>query len=332
MGRVPRIEYKGAVYHVMARGNRGESIFSGDRDHKMFLDTLSEACGRTGWRVHAFVLMKNHYHLLIETPEANLVDGMRWLQGTYTKRFNIRHNQVGHLFQGRYKALVVDPAGDYFSTLSNYIHLNPARAKCFDLERETLETYPWSSYFLYLHPTKRPDWIFVDRTLGCLALLDTPTGLKTYSEIMQKRVVEISCSDNPWEADKRWEGIRKGWCVGSEEFRNRMVEALDNVLKERRRDSFVGIETQKHDVLEAQRLLDKGLLTFKLSKSDLKELKKSDPHKKTIAWFIRKNTSVRNEWITKSLQMGCVSNLSQFVRDVEKTERGLLFDLKNTLK
>ena len=107
MARKPRVEFEGAVYHVMCRGNRQEDIFWGDRDCEMFLDTLGEACGRCGWKAHAFALMGNHYHLLLETPEANLVDGMRWFQGTYTQRFNARHNVWGHLFQGRYKALLV---------------------------------------------------------------------------------------------------------------------------------------------------------------------------------------------------------------------------------
>lgn len=332
MGRVPRIEYGGAVYHVMCRGDRGEPVFLDDRDHEIFLDTLAEACDRTGWRIHAFVLMGNHYHLLLETPEANLVDGMRWLQGTYTKRFNIRHKQFGHLFQGRYKALVVDPSGDYFSTLSSYIHLNPARARCFDLEKEMLEDFPWSSYLLYLQPSKRPDWLSVDRTLGNLGLVDDAAGRDAYRETMQKRVVEIACSENPWEADERWAGIRQGWCLGSEDFRAKMVEALDNVLKDGRRDSFLGEETRKHDTLEAQRLLERGLARFRITPSDLARLRKSDPHKKAMAWLIRKNTSVRNEWIARSLHMGSVSNMSQFVREVEEAREGHLFDLKETLK
>ena len=88
MPRKPRIEYKGAVYHVMSRGNRGEAIFRDDSDHETFLETLGQACGRAGWLIHAYVLMGNHYHLLLETPQANLVVGMRWLQSTYTQRFN----------------------------------------------------------------------------------------------------------------------------------------------------------------------------------------------------------------------------------------------------
>src|SRR5438552_19078513 len=129
MARGIRIEYPGAFYHVMARGNRRERIFRDDDDRRFFCETLGEACERTGWRVHAWVLMNNHYHLLLETPEANLVAGMQWLQGTYTQRCNARHQVRGHLFQGRYKAVPVEAGTDtYFQVVSTYIHLNPARA------------------------------------------------------------------------------------------------------------------------------------------------------------------------------------------------------------
>ena len=101
MARSVRVQYAGAVYHVMCRGDRREEIFRDDADRRMFLETLGEACGRSGFRVHAYELMPNHYHLLVETPEPNLVDGMRWFQGTYTQRFNSRHRVSGHLFQGR---------------------------------------------------------------------------------------------------------------------------------------------------------------------------------------------------------------------------------------
>ncbi len=143
MARKPRIEYAGAVYHVMSRGDRQNDIFRDDRDRRVFLDTLSEACSRQGWFVHAYVLMGNHYHLLLETPEPNLVVGMTWLQGTYTQRFNSRHKEWGHLFQGRYKALVVQSdRGDYFSTVAAYIHLNPVRSRLMDFGIHELSDYP----------------------------------------------------------------------------------------------------------------------------------------------------------------------------------------------
>ena len=174
MGRVPRIEFEGALYHVMSRGNRQEDIFLNDGDYRLFMDVLDEACARTGWRIHAFVLMRNHYHFLLETPEPNLVDGMRRLQGTYTKRFNVRHKLWGHLFQGRYKALVIDPQQDYFKTVGNYIHLNPARAHCFDPKSQLLQDFKWSSYPLYLSKELRPAWLDVSRLLGAHGLEDGP--------------------------------------------------------------------------------------------------------------------------------------------------------------
>jgi putative transposase len=119
MPRQPRIEYAGAVYHVMCRGDRGEDVYADVEDRHCFLATLATACMRTGWRVHAYVLMGNHYHLLLETPEANLVAGMRWLQGTYTQRYNLRHGVGGHLFQGRYKALLVESGSEVVN--DNYI-------------------------------------------------------------------------------------------------------------------------------------------------------------------------------------------------------------------
>ena len=123
MARALRIEYPGAVYHIMARGNQGRSIFADDKDRQRFLDTLAQACEKTGWHVDAFVLMGNHYHLPAETPEGNLVAGMKWLQSTYTQRYNSRHEIFGHLFRGRYKAVVIDGnSPGYFVTVSTYIH------------------------------------------------------------------------------------------------------------------------------------------------------------------------------------------------------------------
>ncbi|MDZ8118760.1 transposase [Pontiella agarivorans] len=332
MGRCPRIEYEGAVYHVMSRGNRQEPVFRTDRDHEVFLDTLGEACDRCGWRVHAFVLMGNHYHLLIETPEANLVDGMRRLQGTYTKRFNLRHQLWGHLFQGRYKALVVDPAGDYFSTVASYIHLNPARAKCFDLEKGCLEDYAWSSYPLYMNPSRRPEWLRVERTLGNLGLSDDRAGLKEYSRIMQKRVLEIACSANPGEVDERWALIRKGWAFGGDNFRSQLQEVLDGVMDGNRRESYSGEPVKKHDEREAERLLAEGLRRLKVDDADLALLKKGDNRKKVVAWIIRKKTSVKNEWIVQRLHMGRASNLSRYVKDVDEAKEGELWELNEMMK
>ena len=147
MARSLRVEYPGAYYHVMARGNRREDIFLDDNDRGFFLQAVSEACAQTGWLVHAWVLMSNHYHLCIETPEANLVEGMKWLQNTYTRRFNVRHRAWGRVFGDRYKAVVVEgELPEYYGSLVDYIHLNPVRAGVVSGERgESVLDYPWSS-------------------------------------------------------------------------------------------------------------------------------------------------------------------------------------------
>jgi len=130
MARKLRVEYPWAIYHVMNRGDRREPIFKDDADRERFVETLGEACAKTGWQVHAYVLMPNHFHLVVETPQPNLVVGMKWFLGTYTSRFNRRHKLFGHLFSGRYKSLIVDGSGTgYLKSVGDYVHLNPARAK-----------------------------------------------------------------------------------------------------------------------------------------------------------------------------------------------------------
>lgn len=322
MPRKPRIEYPGAVYHVMSRGNRQEAIYRDDRDCATFIDTLGEACEKTGWRIHAFVLMGNHYHLLLETPEANLVAGMKWLQGTYTQRFNARHRLGGHLLQGRYKAVVVESSNSgYFSTVGSYIHLNPARAGLLDSASGKLAGYRWSSFPLYLYPSKRPDWLAVDRVLGELGVQDDPKGLRWYRQYMKKRVAEVVSSANPADADEDWERIRDGWYLGSAEFRDELLDRLDGVLKGVKRNSLAGDEMRRHDEAEAERFLRKGLDALGIQNCDLSDMQKGAPEKAVLAWYLRKNTTVGRAWIVGRLIMGDESRITKLVRTVEKNAR-----------
>ena len=141
------MENEGAIYHVMNRGDSREPIFREDSDRLLFLETLGEACAKTDWQVHAYCLMSNHFHLVIETPQANLVAGTKWFLGVYTSRFNRKHKLFGHLFSGRYKALIVDGSGSgYLRTVCDYVHLNPVRAKLLG-KQDKLRAYPWREIF-----------------------------------------------------------------------------------------------------------------------------------------------------------------------------------------
>jgi putative transposase len=330
MARKPRAEYEGATYHVMCRGNHQEAVFKDAKDHERFLETLGEVAERTGWLIHAFVLMGNHYHLLLETPEPNLVDGMQWLQSTYTQRFNARHSVWGHLFQGRYKALPVD-AGEYFRTVADYIHLNPARAHAFDLENGVLTDFKWSSYIGMMRPTERPDFLRVNRVLASHGLADDASGRSRYCNYMKRRILEIRNSRDPKDVDEQWSKIRRGWAFGSEEFQMKVQDVLEGSISGKRRASFMGEEIRRYDELVAERLFQQGLALCGLAEDDLVSLKKGDDRKKVIAWSLRKKTSVRVEWITQRLKMGVTSNFSRYIREVEESKEGLLWELKNRM-
>lgn len=308
MARKGRIEFAGAVYHLLDRGDRREPIVRGEVDRSAFVRTLGEACERTGWRLHAFVLMSNHYHLLIETPQPNLVAGMRWFQTTWTVRFNRFHQLSGHLFQGRYKAVMVDPeAGEYFATLSDYIHLNPVRAGLIGLT-DKLFSYRWSSYPWYATTAGRPPWFEPMRVLAELGWDDTKAGRRAYAERMRARAVEERIARTGGAADE----IRRGWCLGSQSFRERMLGLLERGNErpptERELDACL---RRSHGEEQAAKLLGRGLSACGLAEGDLAALKKNDPRKVAIATLIRRRTTVPNQWIARELHLGHVSRVSR---------------------
>ena len=159
MARPPRIEYPGAFIHIINRGNGGENIFIIDRDREKFLGYVETAVDRYQIKIHTYCLMTNHYHLLVETPHPNLSPALKWINGSYVTYFNRKRQRPGHLFQGRYKSILID-ADAYLKPLSRYIHLNPVRAKMV----EKPGAYPWSSYPAFMvrrNPAtcSIPDWL-----------------------------------------------------------------------------------------------------------------------------------------------------------------------------
>lgn len=179
MARPLRISFPGAFYHVTARGNEQKDIFKSRRDREKFLEYLASATERYGALIHVYCLMSNHYHLLLETPAGNLSQIMRHINGAYTTYFNVKRKRSGHLFQGRYKAILVE-VDEYAAELSRYMHLNPVRVGMATKPDE----YTWSSYRSYIGEENDPQWLYRDFILGCFGK-NTATAMKKYRTFVE---------------------------------------------------------------------------------------------------------------------------------------------------
>lgn len=211
MARPLRLEFAGALYHITSRGDRRENIYEDDADRADFLSVLGEVCIQHNWVCHAYCLMSNHYHLLIETPDGNLSKGMRQLNGVYTLHFNRRHGRVGHVFQGRYKAILVDK-DDYLLELARYIVLNPVRAQMVRSARE----WGWSSYRATAGQASGPEWL---QTEWLLAAFGRRKGKSM--EAYRRFVAEGKNQPSPWQA------LRNQVYLGDERFVEKMQRHID---------------------------------------------------------------------------------------------------------
>jgi REP element-mobilizing transposase RayT len=310
MPRQIRIEYPGAIYHVLSRGDRREPIFLDDGDCHDFIKTLGEACLKTGFEIHAFCLMKNHFHLVVETPEGNLVAGLRWLLSTYSNRFNHRHDQCGHVFSGRYKALVVDGASrGYLRTVCDYTHLNPVRAGLLPAASRLLE-YPWSSFGFYLTDVKhRPKWLRVDRLLGEHGIeKDTAFGRLEFERRMESR--------RAGEGDARqWKGMGRGWCIGTPAFKKGLLERLHGHLG----PNHSGQMQQEASGVRAEAIIAKELRRLGWKEGELSKRAKSDPGKVGLAAKLRQETTLTIGQIARRLHMGTRNTLSTNLQERKGT-------------
>lgn len=212
MSRPLRIEFDGALYHVMARGNARSDIFMCDDDRHAFIDNLDRVCERFDWRIWAWCLMTNHYHLLVETLRPTLSKGMREVNGVYTQKFNRRHGRVGHVLQGRYKAVVVQKE-THLLEVSRYVVLNPVQAGMTD----TAGDWRWSSYRAVMGKASAPPWLATDETLQ---LFHTKRG--PARRAFARFVADGVNADGPFD-----EMPRPGF-LGTESFIETILDNFDN--------------------------------------------------------------------------------------------------------
>lgn len=329
VARQRRIQYPGAIYHVLARGNRKGPIVHGDGDRRALLRTLGEMCERTGILVHAYAVLNNHYHFVLESPEANLVQGMGWLQNTYTRRFNVCHGLWGRLFGERYKALLVDGTPQYFRTVVDYVHLNPVRAG--EVRREDgLATYAWCSLMEYMRPpNRRHPWLCVERGLGAHGLTDTPHGRRHYLAYLDQRVHEegelkagLANPDTDPELSLQTT-IRRGWYFGPQAFKDRLLAMLEEDGEARRReaDGYHGDQRRDYSLFFAQAVIRAGCLRYGVSLSELRARKANDRHKVMLAAVVASATSVPLDWLRNELGMGSRSHCSRLINDQRRRWR-----------
>jgi REP element-mobilizing transposase RayT len=310
MARKVRIEYENAYYHVINRGNYRSWIFESEGARDSFLECLVLACEAKGWRLHGWCLMGNHYHLLLQTPVPNLVDGMKWLQSTFSNRFNRYRKANGHVFQGRYKAILLDSDG--IGVVSHYIHLNPVRAGL--IKAEALETYQGSSFHQLWYPSKR--WGFSEFEC-CLdsagGLKDTRAGKRLYRDYLEW----LSTADG----ERRrlgFETMSRGWAKGTKEFRKAVLADHRDALERKI------VESDAAEMKEPlwERNLFAGLNALGREEAEFQTSKKSAAWKVALARHLRERLLVPNSWLAEQLRMGTPQSVSSRVSRHRKESEG----------
>ena len=310
MARKLRLEFPGAIYHVINRGNYRDYVFKTPGARQAFEDCVFAACERSGWLLHAFVIMGNHYHLAVETPQGNLVAGMQWLQSTYANRFNKLRGERGHLFQGRYKALLVEE-GDALGMLCQYIHLNPVRAGILPAGR--LDEYRHSSYWYLSRPKQRPKWLHCATALTeAGGLTDTPAGWRSYADYLAWQAAE-----GPAGKSKAYVSMSKGWALGGKGFKQTLLQDHAVAALTRAWESD-GVK----EVREAQWLATLDRLRQQVPAEEVRDRRKSAPWKVQLALQMKDATDASNAWLASQLGMGSGFYVSKHIGLARKKVKG----------
>ncbi len=274
MGRALRIEYENALYHIFSIGNKERKIFIDDEDRTLFLHTIGEMSVRFDVTIFVYVLLESHYHLLIQTQKANLSKSMQWLGSTYTRRFNIRHKRSGHLFQGRYKSILIQDI-NHLSRLSCYLHRNPLRAGI----ARRLSGYQWSSYRIYAYGETPPPWL---NTKLILSRFNPQDPHKAY----RKKVQSYRKKEN-----KVWNNLHHGLIYGDKRFTDKIksrylsrkvdpeVPQLGRIMKDRDAQTLLA---------EAAKILDVDVKKFK----EAQRISREDVEDRDILLYFLWNTGL----------------------------------------
>ena len=293
MARQPRIEYKGACYHVLSRGDKRENIFHDDEDRLTFVDRVSEVVDKYHLRVHSYVMLDDHFHLLLETPEGNLSRSMHQLNSSYSNWFRHKYAIKGSVFQGRYRSILVEKDG-YLMRLSAYIHLRPVRSG----KVKKPEDYLWSSYRTYLGKKKGEEWVYTRELLSRLG-----NQRKSYKKFVQNQLAE-------GDGIKTEELFGKQSVVGSDAFRRKIARRLAATLQSDLREKPALKSLRRLQPEDIIRILEKK---FRISREDLFRKRKGNVYRKLLLYALKKHSDLRLQEIGAMVDMDYVA-ISQMVR------------------
>jgi putative transposase len=296
-----RIQFPGALYHVINRGNYRRDVFETADKAAAFERCLFETAERMRWRLHAVVLMRNHYHLALETPEPNLVEGMHWLQGTFATRFNRFRQERGHLFQGRYQSLLIEPGATLLRVV-DYIHLNPVRAGIVTADR--VAEFRWGSLRRFIKGD-RPACLHASDWLREAGLADSPEDWSRYVQQLQTLAASPARQKELGFAE-----MSRGWAIGTHGWRQALARDYAH------RALTPGLEAKELAELKAFRCeteLAKLLHAAGKTEADARADFYSASWKVAIAAALRQNTSASNRWIAEKLHMGAANSVSQYL-------------------
>lgn len=297
MARKLRIEYPEAIYHVLNRGNYRRDLFTTAGEAQAFVASLQEAVSLFGWRLHAYAVMRNHYHLALQTPQPNLVDGMHWLQSTFATRFNRFRKERGHLFQGRYQSLLVEN-GDSLSRLVNYIHLNPVRAGI--VPSEQAATFRWSSLARFVRGDRFAG-LEADDWLATMGLRDDAEGWAAYLE----RLRELALS--PEEQERAGFGaMSRGWAIGTHAWRKAVAKDHAELALA---PGLGALEARAIREARWQAALDAALTESGRTRGEALLEKRSAGWKLDIAIKTRDASGASAAWLGEALNLGSAESV-----------------------
>lgn len=313
MPRKLRLEFPGAIYHVINRGNYRRWIFRDAATRTAFQSCLFDACQRCEWLLHAFVVMGNHFHLALETPKGNPVAGMHWLLATFACRFNRFRSEQGHLFQGRYKSLLVEE-GAALGQLCHYIHLNPVRAGLVTVP--DLSDYRHGSYAFMSQPAGRPPFLRVETALiEAGELPDSPAGRRCYRDYL-----EWQAEEGPAGKSRAYANLSRGWALGSHEFKAALVRE-HNLAPYVRALEISG--AREVNALRWSESLARALRALRRTTAESIHAPKSAEWKLAVAAWMKSHTDASNGWLAEALNLGAPAALS---RNLTRFRRSCLQD------